>query len=50
MDVPLSANAKYEDDGEYASTPGSPYDHDSSARSSVNGKLEYILSTYYLRY
>ena len=38
MDETLSVNGKYDDDGEYESTPGSPYDQDSSARSSANGK------------
>ena len=37
MDGLLSPNARYEDDGVFESTPGSPYDQDSSARSSANG-------------
>ena len=48
MDNKLSVNAKYDDDGEYESTPGSPNDQDSSARSSVNGKIFPFLSKYFI--
>ena len=37
MDTLLPPNATYEDDGVFESSPGSPYDQDSSARSSANG-------------
>ena len=39
MDGLLSPNARYEDDGGFESTQGSPYDQDSSARSSANGNI-----------
>ena len=48
MDNKLSVNAKYDDDGEYESTPGSPNDQDSSARSSANGKIFHFLLKYFI--
>ena len=45
MDDKLPVNGKYDDDGEYESTPGSPYDQDSSTRSSTNGKILHSYKT-----